>query len=121
MSAAPKTIVIIDDDEAVRDSTDVLLKSYGHTTQIFPSADAFLQATAGTGGDVLVVDVQMPGLSGIELLEALRARAIATPVILMTANPDQLGERGKQAGAIDVLRKPFSEDVLLSTIARACD
>ena len=114
------TIVIIDDDEAVRDSTCVLLQSYGYPTQTYPSADHFLQETAGASGDCLVVDVQMPGLSGVELVETLRARAIATPVILMTANVESLGERGEKAGAAAVLRKPFAEDALIEAVTRAC-
>lgn len=117
---ASKTIVIIDDDEAVRDSTCVLLQSYGYPTQTFPSADVYLRETGGAAGDCLVVDVQMPGLSGVELVEALRARAIATPVILMTANVESLGARGQQAGAAAILRKPFAEDALIQAVARIC-
>ena len=116
-----KTIVIIDDDEAVRDSTCVLLQSYGYPTQTYPSADVYLQETSGALGDCLIVDLQMPGLSGVELVEALRARAIATPVILMTANVESLGARGQQAGAAAILRKPFAEDALIQAVARACE
>ena len=66
---ASKTIVIIDDDEAVRDSTCVLLQSYGYPTQTYPSADLYLQETSGALGDCLVVDVQMPGISARSLLQ----------------------------------------------------
>jgi two-component system response regulator FixJ len=112
--------VIIDDDDAVRDSTCVLLESYGYDCKSYASADAFLEKTGGRMGDCLLLDVQMPGTSGVELLEFLRARGIDTPVILMTANVERLGDRGAAAGALTVLRKPFTEDALLHWIARAC-
>jgi two-component system response regulator FixJ len=113
--------VIVDDDDAVRDSTCVLLESCGYDCVSYVSADAFLEKTGGRMGDCLLLDVQMPGTSGVELLELLRTRRIETPVILMTANVERLGNRGAAAGALTVLRKPFAEDVLLRWIARACD
>jgi len=111
--------VIVDDDDSVRDSTAVLLEACGYGTQNFASADEFLEKAAGLAGECLLVDVQMPGTSGLELLEKLRARNIRTPVILMTANAEHLGERAAQAGALTVLRKPFSEEALLHWIAIA--
>ena len=121
MSKAPSGIVVIvDDDDAVRDSTCVLLDSSFYDCRSYVSADAFLEKTGGRLGNCLLLDVQMPGTSGVELLELLRARGIATPVILMTANVECLGNRGIEAGALTVLRKPFAEDVLLRWIARAC-
>lgn len=116
----PRIVVIVDDDDAVRDSTCVLLESSGYDCRSYISADDFLEKTGGCLGDCLLLDVQMPGTSGVELLELLRARGIATPVILMTANVERLGNRGTEAGALTVLRKPFAEDVLLQWIARAC-
>jgi two-component system response regulator FixJ len=112
--------VIVDDDDAVRDSTCVLLESSGYDCRSYVSADDFLEKTGGLLGDCLLLDVQMPGTSGVELLEVLRARGIATPVILMTANVERLGKRGAVAGALTVLRKPFTEEALLHWIARAC-
>jgi FixJ family two-component response regulator len=115
-----KVIVIVDDDDGVRDSTRVLLEACGYATEGFASADDYLAKSAGTGGDCLLLDVQMPGMSGIELLEHMRAQGNPTPVVLMTANIERLGDRPAQAGAVTVLRKPFAEDALLSWIARAC-
>ena len=118
MSAArTKAIVIVDDDDGVRDSTRVLLESYGYSTECFESAEVFLEKTEGRVGDCLLVEVQMPGMSGIKLLEHLRARGIQKPVILMTANVERLGDRAAQVGALAILRKPFSEDALLEAIA----
>ena len=112
--------MIVDDDDGVRDSTCVLLESSGYACRGFSSAADFLAKTEGRGGDCLLLDVQMPGTSGIELLDHLRTRGIRTPAILMTANVERVGERAAQVGALTVLRKPFAEETLLRWIAVAC-
>ncbi len=114
-----RVIVVVDDDDGVRDSTRVLLEACGYTADGYASADDFLAKTGGEAGDCLLLDVQMPGMSGIELLEHLRRRGIQTPVVLMTANIEGIGDRAAQAGAVTVLRKPFVEDMLLKWIALA--
>jgi two-component system response regulator FixJ len=115
-----RVIVIVDDDDGVRDSTRVLLEACGYATDGYASANEFLEKTSGKSGDCLLLDVQMPGMTGIELLEHLRRSGIQTPVVLMTANIEGIGDRAVRAGAVTVLRKPFVEDALLKWIALAC-
>jgi len=115
-----RVIVIIDDDDGVRDSTRVLLEACGYATDGYASANEFLAKTSGAAGDCLLLDVQMPGMSGIELLEHLRNHGIQTPVVLMTANIESLGDRAIRAGAVTVLRKPFAEEAVLKWISLAC-
>ena len=117
--AQSKTIVIVDDDDGVRDSTAVLLESCGYGTASFVSAEDLLEEIDRLEGACLLIDIQMPGTSGLELLEKLRERSIRTPAILMTANAEHIGERAVKAGALTVLRKPFSEEALLHWIAIA--
>jgi CheY-like chemotaxis protein len=118
--AEPRKIIIVDDDDGVRDSTRVLLEAHGFAAAGFAGADAFLEKNGADGASCLLLDVQMPGTSGLELLEQLRTRAIAIPVIMMTANVERASARAVQAGALTVLRKPFSEDELLKWLNFAC-
>lgn len=114
-----KIIAVIDDDDAVRDSTCVLLEAFGHTIAAFASAADFLADPRVANFDCLLLDLQMPGMSGIEMLEALRARGIATPVIILTGNGARRSPRLAKANVTTVLRKPVASDLLLEAVASA--
>ena len=109
-------ISIVDDDESVRESTKALVKSLGYGARTFSSAEEFLGSNPDDTG-CLIVDVQMKGLSGVELHERLIAEGRQTPVIFITASPDESKRsRALEAGAIAFLRKPFSDEKLTNSI-----
>jgi two-component system response regulator FixJ len=115
------TVSIVDDDEAIRDSLSTLLEASGFKIAPYASAEAFLAAPAAGVGCVLV-DVRMPGMSGIELEDELARRGSRVPVIVMTGHADvALAVRAMKAGAVDFVEKPFDEPALLAAIRRACD
>jgi FixJ family two-component response regulator len=119
LSTTP-TISIVDDDEMVRDSTDSLIRSLGYRTLTFPSAEDFLGSGQVTETSCLITDLHMPGLSGLELQSRLRHDGLSTPVIFVTAYPDdRFRKRALEGGAIGFLKKPFDEDTLLTCIDRA--
>jgi two-component system response regulator FixJ len=117
----PEPIVyIVDDEPAIRDSLALLLRSVGLASRAFPSAPAFLAGFDAAAPGCLVADVRMPGMSGLELQEALRARQAALPVIIITGHGDiDLAVRAMKAGAADFIEKPFNEQVLLDAVHRA--
>lgn len=111
---------VIDDDEAVRDSLRFMLESNGHRVVLHVSADAFLAATGTDGPGAIVTDVRMPGRSGMELLAALKASHVCTPVIMMTGHGDiPLAVEAMRAGAIDFIEKPFDDSRLLAALETA--
>jgi FixJ family two-component response regulator len=113
---APGTIYIVDDDESVRDSARALLEAYGHVVEDFPSARAILESFDKLVEGCLLLDLNMPEMGGIELLELLRSRGDTIPVIVVTAQNDQgVLDRARRAGAYAVLEKPV-DDRLIKTI-----
>jgi FixJ family two-component response regulator len=113
-------ISIVDDDPSVRDATGGLVRSLGHMVMTFSSAEDFLKSGFVDATACLISDVQMPGLSGPELQDRLIARGHHTPVIFMSADPDEkLRGRVLRAGAIGYLSKPFNEDRLIECIDTA--
>jgi FixJ family two-component response regulator len=111
---------VVDDDEAVRDALSSLIRSAGYQCRLFPSAEAFLESNGLVETDCILLDVQMPGLSGIELQARLRRMNCPVPVIFVTAHADD-STRAKALGdgAKAFLAKPVSDDVLLTTIGSA--
>jgi FixJ family two-component response regulator len=113
-------VSIIDDDASVRDATDALVRSLGYTARSFASAEDFLRSAAADDTSCVIADVQMPGMSGIELQSALIARGYRLPIIFITAFPEE-GTRARAlaAGAICFLTKPFDGATLISCLEMA--
>jgi FixJ family two-component response regulator len=113
-------ISIVDDDRSVRNAARTLLRSLGYSTATFASAEEFLQSGRLQETACLITDVQMPGMSGVDLQNHLIAKGDKTPVIFVTAFPeDSLRARALGAGAFGFLTKPFSEDSLLACLDKA--
>ncbi|MHC4995176.1 MAG: response regulator transcription factor [Planctomycetota bacterium] len=114
------TIFVIDDEEAMRESMEILLEDSGLPVETFASADDFLEQRAGSAYGCAIVDVRMPGMDGVELQEALRERGVKLPTIMVTAHGDvSLAVRAMQAGAFDFLEKPCEREVLLDRVTKA--
>lgn len=114
------TVVVVDDDEAVRDSLSALLEADGWRVRAFPSGDALLAGLDASGVGCLVVDVRMPGIDGLELQKRLRERGIDTPVVIVTGHGDiPLAVTAMKNGAFDFIEKPFDNTVILDCVRRA--
>ena len=119
MSGAP-LIAIVDDDALARDGIRELVQSLGYRTATFSSAEHFLQSIVIAETTCLITDLQMPGQNGLELQEALRRKGYCTPVILVTAYPnEQHRRRALDNGAVGFLNKPFEEASLIRCINAA--
>jgi len=119
MSVKPR-IFIVDDDEAVRESLQALLEAKGHSPSTYDSAEAFLAAyRTGTPGCALV-DLRMPGMDGLALLERLRKVGARLPVVMVTGHGDiALAVQAMKSGAIDFVEKPYSNETMLEVVQRA--
>jgi FixJ family two-component response regulator len=119
ISAIP-TISIVDDDESVRDALESLLKSVGYRTEVFASAEDFLRSGPHEETKCVILDIRMPGMSGLELQRRLVAAGSRVRIIFVTAHADEEGRaRVVSAGAVACLRKPFNDDVLLRAVESA--
>ena len=113
-------IAIVDDEKPVRDATKSLVRSLGYHASTFGSADDFLKSEQVHDTSCLITDVQMPGLSGIDLQEHLVAQGYRIPIIFMTGYPnDSVRARAMKAGAVCFLNKPFNEDHFIGCIQKA--
>lgn len=111
---------VVDDEAAIRDSLAMLLRSVGLQSRAYAGAQEFLEAWRPGAQDCLVCDVRMPGMSGLELQEALTARNAHLPVVLITGHGDvAMAVRAMKAGASDFIEKPFNDQVLLDAVSRA--
>ena len=118
--SAVETVVVVDDDEAVRAALGLLLQTVGLTTRSFASAGEFLANWDLQAPGCLVLDVRMPGMSGLELQEQLNLRGALLPVIFITGHGDvPMAVEAMQQGAFDFLQKPFRDQDLLDRIQRA--
>ncbi len=112
------TVYIVDDDEAVRDSLRWLLEANGYRVRDYPSAEDFLEAYDPAVLGVLIVDVRMPGMSGLELQEVLIARKAPLPIVFITGHGDvPMAVSTIKKGAVDFLEKPFNESDLRAIVA----
>jgi two-component system response regulator FixJ len=120
MTSAGQTIYIVDDDADVRRSLQRLLDAAGFRPVTFESAAAFLGAASSLAAGCILLDIQMPGMDGLELQSRLLHLGIAWPVILMAGQGDvQSAVRAMKAGAIDFIEKPFDNEVLFKAIEAA--
>jgi RNA polymerase sigma factor (sigma-70 family) len=116
------TVYIVDDDEAVRDSLRWLLEANTYRVRAFASAEAFLSEYNEDQPGVLIVDVRMPGMSGLELQEQLIIRKSIMPIVFITGHGDvPMAVSTLKKGAIDFLEKPFNESDLRETVSRMFD
>ena len=112
-----KTIFVLDDDEAVRDSLQALLESIGHSVRTYSSGTQFLDDHGPRHDGCLLLDLTMAEMDGFEVLELLAARQASIPVIVMTGTPDRvMSDRAVRLGASAVLHKPLTDAVLIETI-----
>jgi len=111
---AGPSISIIDDDESMRRAVVALVRSAGYEAQGFASAEDFLASGTAQSSACIITDIQMPGMSGIELKRHLLASQCTVPVIMITARHDlDLEQKAVASGALCFLRKPFEADVLI--------
>lgn len=114
------TVFLVDDDVAVRDSLSLLLSLQGLRTQVFASAESFLETYRDDWRGCLITDLRMPGMSGLELLAALGARGMRLPVVVLTAHGDVNTTRAAlKSGAFDFLEKPVDDAVLIDVLENA--
>lgn len=122
MTDAKPTVFVVDDDEAVRESLRFLISSVDLEVRTFGSATDFLDNYDSGLTGCLVVDVRMPGMSGLELQRQLSDRRINLPVIIITGHGDvDMAVRAMKSGAFDFIQKPFNDQVLLDLIQAALD
>jgi two-component system response regulator FixJ len=114
------TVFVVDDDPAMRQSLRWLLQSVGLAVEAFPSAEAFLDAADSTRPGCLVLDVRMPGMSGLHLQDELKARGVTLPIIVVTGYAEvPTAVRALKGGATDFIEKPFSDQLLVDSVRNA--
>ncbi|KQV90354.1 hypothetical protein ASD15_23925 [Massilia sp. Root351] len=117
----PCRVAIVDDHDDVRGAVSSLLRSYGYAAAEFDCAESLLAAGAQHNSQCIISDLQMPGMSGIELLEHLRRQGCTVPLIVLTAFPEPaVRQRAQQGGAAAFLSKPFQGDELMRCVSQAC-
>ena len=117
MSGKRATIAIVEDDAGVRTALVQLLRSAGFTARSFETAEEFLEARRGEGVDCLIADVNLPGMSGVALVQTLASGGKGPPAVIMTGRDDPYTvELVKQVAPVRCLRKPFSDDDLFDAI-----
>jgi FixJ family two-component response regulator len=113
-------ISVVDDDESIRRTTTFLIESFGFRAAAFESAENFLKSGQLHDTSCLIVDVQMPGMNGLELQSELAAAGCDIPIVFMTAYENKVSrQQAMQAGAVAFLAKPFGDEQLLQTVRLA--
>ncbi len=122
MTELKPTIFVIDDDASVRKSLARLLDSVGFSTESFASADEFLKRERFEGIGCIILDVRLPGLSGMDLQDELNKADYSMPIIFITGHGDiPMSVQAMKKGAVDFLPKPFDEDQLLDALRKAIE
>ena len=122
MNDEQQTVFVVDDDAAVRGSLAMLLKSVSLAVRTFESASQFLEQLPPDSCGCLVLDIRMPGMSGIELQQQLKQRAYPLPIIFITGHGDvSMAVHAMREGAIDFIEKPFRDQELLDRIYQALE
>ena len=120
MKVSADVIGIVDDDEGIRVALDALFRSAAFRVVTFPSAEALLSSTSLQIITCLVLDLHLPGMSGLHLQRRLADDGRTTPIIVLTAHGDEAARaRAMDEGAVAFLTKPFNGDLLLAEVARA--
>jgi FixJ family two-component response regulator len=115
--SSSQLVAIVDDDQSVQSALKDLMESAGLPAQCFGSGEEFLDSTQRSQTAVLITDMRMPGMSGLDLQAKLNAEASRIPIIFITAHGDpKMKAQAMRAGAIDFLPKPFDDDVLLEKV-----
>ena len=116
------TVFVIDDDPAVRESLQWLIESVGLNVETYSTAQGFLDAFDRDRPGCLVLDVRMPGISGLDLQDQLASQQVRIPVIIITGHADvPMAVRAMKAGVVDFIEKPFSDELLLDRIRAALE
>ena len=120
MTRTHPVVFVVDDDESVRKSLSRLMRSVGYQVEDFSSAEDFLEYPRREEGDCVILDVRMPGMSGLELQRELAIRRSKLPIIFLTAHEDEaIRGQAMEGGAVAVIGKPAKEDLLFDAIHRA--
>jgi FixJ family two-component response regulator len=119
VTQATPIVFLVDDDASARRGVERLLRSAGHRVETFASAAEFLQRGVPAGPCCLVLDVRMPGQSGLDLQKVLAASGCRSPIVFITGNADlAMAAQAMDAGAVAFLTKPFHDEDLLDAVAR---
>jgi FixJ family two-component response regulator len=120
--AAAPTVLVVDDDASLREALGDLFNSVGLRTQLFGSAAEFLKASLPDAPSCLVLDIRMPGLSGLEFQAQLAQSNVRIPIVIMTGHGDiPMSVRAMKAGAVDFLTKPFRDQDMLDAVTQALE
>ncbi len=120
--AAQPVVFVVDDDPAMRDSLRWLIESTGLRVETYPDAQTFLDAVRSDMPGCLVLDVRMPGMSGLDLQSELARRGIGLPTIVVTGHAEvPMAVRAVKAGALDFIEKPFSDQLLLDRVRQGIE
>ena len=118
MPKKPFTVYVVDDDDSICRALKRLFKASGFQALTFESAEDFLESTTGMEKGCLILDISLPGMTGLDLQEKIPSRGANCPVIIITAHDNsQWREQARKAGAVAYLKKPFGEQLLLDAVS----
>ncbi len=116
------TVYVIDDDASVRRALQRLIRAAGYSVEVFASAGAYVEGAVPTSPACLVLDIRMPGMSGLQLQQAIQGTPRGFPIVFVTGHGDEdVRSQALASGAVDVLYKPLEETILLAAIERALE